>query len=174
MVWIARLRRIWRVSIRWWIVLWPLSVVDRWAHLPLPAFFLDGHLGIDAPIEAFTFFVSLYESIMLTEIVSDARLPATCSCLELVPWVFLLNVVVYLLKVHLTVTRGGYSLVDEHHVIGRRTLQLFFAVVLDTHLWRRCAWRFDRLLLLALVAHQRTIALLGRFQDVVTIPIARI
>lgn len=116
--------------------------------MPLPALLLDGHFWIDAPVEAFAFLIAFDECIVLSKVVPDTGLPTTCGGLELVPGIFLLDVVVNLLKVHLTSRRRRDSFVDKYHIVGRRTLQLLFSVVLDTHLGRRSTWRFDRLLLL--------------------------
>lgn len=85
--------------------------------MSLPALLLDRDLRIDAPIEALTFLVTLDKSIMLTQIVSDTRLPTTCCGLELVPRILLLDVVVNLLKVHLASRGGRDGFVDQHHVI---------------------------------------------------------
>src|SRR5690242_13759442 len=169
MVRITRLRRIGRVSIWRRVVLRPLSMIDRRAHLPLPALLLNGHFRVDAPIEAFAFFVALDKSVVLSKVMPDTGLPTTRSCLELVPGVFLLDVVVDLLEIHLASRRGRDGLMNEHNIIGRRTLQLFFGIVLDAHLRRRRTRRFDRLLLLRLVTHQCAIALLSRFQNIVAI-----
>ena len=101
MVRITGLRRIGRIAIWRRVVLGSLSVVDRRTHLSLPALLLDGDFRVDAPVEAFAFLVTLYEGIMLSQVVSDTGLPTTCCGLEFVPGVLLLDVVVDLLKVHL-------------------------------------------------------------------------
>lgn len=69
MVRIPRLRRILGVAIRRGVVLRSLSMIDHRTVLPLPTLLLDGHLWVDAPIEAFAFLVTLYESIVLSKIV---------------------------------------------------------------------------------------------------------
>jgi hypothetical protein len=169
MVRITGLRRIRRIAIWRRIVLGSLSVVDRRTHLSLPALLLDRDFRVDAPVETFAFLVTLYESIVLSQIVSDTGLPATCCGLEFVPGVLLLDVVINLLRVHLASRRRRNGLMNEHHIVRRWTLQLLFGVVFDAHLWRRSTRRFDRLFLLSPVAHHGTITLLSRFQDIVAI-----
>ena len=169
MVRVTGLRGIRRVAVWRRIVLGPLSVVDRRTHLSLPALLLDGDFRVDAPVEALAFLITLYESVVLSQIVPDTRLPTTCCGLEFVPGVLLLDIVVNLLKVHLASRRRRDGFVNEHHIVCRWTLQLFFGVVFDTHLWRRSTRRFDGLFLLSSVAHHSTITLLSRLQDVVAI-----
>ena len=84
------------------IVRLSLGVVDRRTDLSLSAFLLDRDLRVDSPVEPLAFLVTFDESVVLAEVVSNARLPTTSRSLELVPRVFLLNVVVDLLKIHLT------------------------------------------------------------------------
>lgn len=93
-------------------------MIDRRTDLPLPALLFDGDLRVNAPIEAFTFFVTFDESIMLPKVMPDTRLPTTCSGLEFVPGVLLLNVVVDLLKVHLATRGRRYGLVNEYHIVS--------------------------------------------------------
>lgn len=69
MIWVARwwIRRIavWR-----WVIWLPLSMVDRWADLPLPALLFNGYLRINPPVETLSFLVTLDESIMLAKVVT--------------------------------------------------------------------------------------------------------
>lgn len=142
--------------------------------MSLPALLLDGDFRVDAPVEAFAFLVTLYEGIMLSQVVSDTGLPTTCCGLEFVPGVLLLDVVVDLLKVHLACRRRRDGLMNEYHIVCRWTLQLLFRVVFNTHLWRRSTRRFDGLFLLSSVTHHGTITLLSGFQDIVAIHVPSI
>lgn len=101
MVGICGLRGVLRISVLRRIVRRSLRMVGWRADLPLPTLFLNGYLGIDLPVKALPFLVSLHKRIMLAKIVANARLPSASRCLELVPGIFLLDVVVNLLQVHL-------------------------------------------------------------------------
>jgi hypothetical protein len=89
----------------WSIVGLTLRGIDGWTDLPLSAFFLNRHCGIDQPVEALPFFVAFAESLVLAEVVPHTRLPAIGTNFELVEGVFLLDVAVDLLQVHLTSRR---------------------------------------------------------------------
>jgi hypothetical protein len=45
-------------------------MIDRRADLPLAAFFFDGHVLIDFPIEALAFLVTFDESVVLSKIMA--------------------------------------------------------------------------------------------------------
>lgn len=107
----------------------------RWADLPLPAFLFDGHVGIDPPHVALTFLITLDERIVLAQIMAYTGLPTTCLGLEFVIGIGSLDVIVNLLKVHLTRRSRRDGLMDDNDVIGCRSCQLLFCVIFNTHLW---------------------------------------
>lgn len=102
--------------------------------MSLPAFLFDRNFRIDSPVEAFAFLVAFDESIVLAEVVAHTRLPTAGGSLELVPRIFLLDIVVDLLEVHLAGAGGGDRFVNQHNIIRRRSLQLLLRVVFDAHL----------------------------------------
>jgi hypothetical protein len=66
-------------------------MIECGTDLPLPALLFDRDFRIYSPKVPLALFVTFHESIMLAQIMTHARLPATCGSLEFVPGVLPLN-----------------------------------------------------------------------------------